>query len=113
MEFKLEPMGNIMVMTIPGEILDAGNSQEFKSDIAPILAEHKRVVFDMSEMNFVDSSGCGALLSCLRTLRADNGDLKLCRISPQVQELFKLIRMDRIFHILEKREDAVEAFSKK
>lgn len=110
MKLKLEPSGKITVVTIPGESLDAGNSQEFKNDIGPLLAEQKQVVFDLSELTFVDSSGCGALVSCLRRVRTDSGDLKLCCVSRQVLDLFHVIRMDRIFEIYDTRDEAKAAF---
>jgi len=68
-------------------------------------------VLDMSGLSFVDSSGCGALLSCLRKVKTKAGDLKLCSVSSQIRDLFKVIRMDQIFDIFETREEAVKAFA--
>lgn len=110
MNLQVESAGKVTVVTIPGKSLDAGNSQEFKKDINPVLDEHKQLVFDLSELTFVDSSGCGALVSCLRRVRTDSGDLKLCRVSSQVLDLFSVIRMDRIFDIFNSRNEAVAAF---
>jgi anti-sigma B factor antagonist len=110
MDLQVEPAGKVTVVTIPGKSLDAGNSQEFKNDINPVLDEHKQVVFDLSELNFVDSSGCGALVSCLRRVRKDSGDLRLCRVASQVLDLFGVIRMDRIFEIFDTRDEAIAAF---
>lgn len=112
MELRTEPVGEVTVVTIPGDTLDAGNSQEFKNDVAPVLEQHRQVVFDMSELTFVDSSGCGALLSCLRKVEEEGrGDLLLCSVSSQVQDLFKVVRMDQVFRIFESREKAVRAFA--
>ena len=111
MELILENVGEVTVVKIPGDVLDAGNTREFKNDIAPVLDEHKRLVFDMSELTFVDSSGCGALLSCLRKVREGKGELKLCKVSTQVRDLFSVIRMDQVFQILNSRDEAVKAFT--
>lgn len=111
MKLLLETAGEVAVVTIPGPALDAGNTMEFKNDMGPVLDRHKRLVLDMSELAFVDSSGCGALLSCLRKARAENGDLKLCSVSAQVKDLFSVIRMDEVFQILDAREEAVKAFA--
>ena len=51
-------------MVLPGEQLDASNAKEFKRDIAPLLEPCRKVVFDLRELRFVDSSGLGAILSC-------------------------------------------------
>lgn len=109
MEFKTEETGDVTLLTLPGEVLDAGNCEEFKKDVEPFIRANKKMVFDLSEMRFVDSSGCGALLSCLRKARDRDGELKMCHVQKPVKELFKLIRMDRVFDFYDSREEAVKA----
>jgi anti-sigma B factor antagonist len=66
------------------------------------------VVLDMSALNFVDSSGLGALLSCLRAMNGKNGQLRLYGMTKPVRALFELVRMHRIFTIYNSREEALE-----
>ncbi len=106
----MEKTGSVAVVLLPGETLDANNSKEFRASIDPVLDENDKVLFDMSDMRFVDSSGCGALLSCLRTLNARGGDLKLCNVSKPVRVLFELIRMHRIVDIFNSKDEAIRAF---
>ena len=68
------------------------------------------MVIDLARLRFMDSSGLGAMLSCLRQLSAKGGDLKLCCMSKQVRAAFELVRMHRIFDIFNSREEAVRAF---
>jgi anti-sigma B factor antagonist len=110
MDFAVDQIGEVTVVTIPVDELDAGNTEDFKRDIAPVLQAGSRLVFDLSGVRFVDSSGLGAMLSCLRQVSARNGDLKLCGMSAQVRALFELVRMHRIFDIYATREEAVAAF---
>jgi anti-sigma B factor antagonist len=110
MEITVDTIDNIAVATVPVDELDAGNAGEFKRDIAPVLQANIKLVLDLSRLRFVDSSGLGAMLSCLRQLTAKSGDLKLCGMSKQVQGLFELVRMHRIFDIFGTREEAVRAF---
>jgi anti-sigma B factor antagonist len=110
MDFTVDHIDGVAVVTIPVEELDASNSNEFKRDIAPILQANSKLILDLSRLRFVDSSGLGAMLSCLRQLTAKGGDLKLCSMSPQVRSLFELVRMHRIFDIHPAREDALAAF---
>lgn len=107
MDMTIEKMGDVTVVELSGEQLDASNTKDFKRDIAPILESNSKVVFDMSQLSFVDSSGLGAILSCLRLLNAAGGDLKLCGLSKPVRALFELVRMHRIFEIYTTREEAV------
>src|SRR5579871_1773292 len=110
MDFLLNNFDGVGVASVPVDELDASNSGEFKHDIAPVLQASTKLVLDLSQLRFVDSSGLGAMLSCLRQLTAKGGDLKLCGLSSQVRALFELVRMHRIFDIYSTREDAVKAF---
>lgn len=110
MELMCEPIGDVMVVVLAGAQLDASTAEEFKRDIMPVLEAHTQVVFDLSRLAFVDSSGLGAFLSCLRHVQAQGGDLKLCSLSQPVRALFELVRMHRIFHIFDTQEAAIRAF---
>jgi anti-sigma B factor antagonist len=112
MQFPLETIGRVAVVTVPVSELDASNAAEFKRDIAPLLDAHTSLVLDLSRMRFVDSSGLGAFISCLRKLNARGGDLKLCGMSTQVRAVFELVRMHRVFDILNDKQAAVQAFER-
>src|SRR5690554_4373770 len=99
MDLLSEKRGDVMIVAMPEGVLDAGNSKEFKREIEPILNGNKRIVFDLSRLQFMDSSGVGAILSCLRKLNSEGGDLKLCAMNKSVRVLFELIRMHKIFDI--------------
>src|SRR5215213_7697010 len=107
MEAKVEKIDNVAVIVLPGESLDAGNTKEFKRCILPTFEGQSKVIFDMSGLKFVDSSGLGAILSCLRQLNASGADLKLCGMLKPVRALFELVRMHRIFDIYNTREEAI------
>jgi anti-sigma B factor antagonist len=111
MEIAVDHIGDVAVAVLPVEELDAGNAGEFKRDIAPVLETNKKLVFDLGRLRFVDSSGLGAFLSCLRQVNAKGGDLKLCGMSKQVRGVFELVRLHRIFDILGTTEEAVRAFA--
>ena len=73
----------IINVNLENETLDASNSDDFKEAIAPVIADGKKITFNLSKVSFIDSSGCGALLSCLRKLCARDGDLKLYGVQNQ------------------------------
>lgn len=100
----------VTVHVVADDHLDAGNVRDFKLAVQPFLKPAGRVVFDISGIKFVDSSGLGALLSCLRQLNAEGGDLKLCGMTRPVRALFELVRMHRIFEIYHTADEAVRAF---
>lgn len=102
--------GDVVVVVVPVTELDAANSAEFKRDMCPVLESHARVVLDLSRLRFIDSSGLGAFISCLRKLYEKKGDLKLCAMSKQVRAVFELVRMQRVVDIHATRDEAVRAF---
>ena len=110
MEMATEKSGDVTVVSLPGEQLDASNAKDFKRDIAPLLEPRGKIVLDLAQLRFVDSSGLGAILSCLRQLNAGGGDLKLCGMSKPVRALFELVRMHKIFDIYGTKEEAIRAF---
>ncbi len=111
MDIPVEKFGDVAVVAVPVDELDAGNTAEFKRDMAPVLEAHAKVVLDLSRLRFIDSSGLGSFLSCLRKVNAKGGDLKLCRISTQVRTVIELVRMHRMLDIFETSEEAVRDFA--
>ncbi len=110
MKFKTKKENGIMDVRFEKGTLDASNSDEFKNAILPVLAENEKIALDLSKISFVDSSGCGALLSCLRNLAAKEGELKLYGVQKPVRTLFELVRMHRVVDILNTREEALQSF---
>jgi anti-sigma B factor antagonist len=111
MAIAVDQLGDVTVAVVPMEELDASNAAQFKRDVTPLLESTTKLVFDLSRLRFVDSSGLGVFISCLRKLNARGGDLKLCGMSKQVRAVFELVRMHRVFDIFATREDAVHAFA--
>lgn len=110
MEITIEKIGDVAVVEVRGEHLDASVAEEFKRDMAPVLEASPRMVLDMCRLQFVDSAGLGAILSCLRRVSAADGDLKLCGLTKPVRASFEIARMHRIFDIFATKEEAVKAF---
>jgi anti-sigma B factor antagonist len=110
MKPMVEKIGDVTIVAVNVEELDAGNADDFRREIAPVLQDCRNLVLDLDRVQFVDSRGCGAILSCLKHVSATGGDLKLCRVNPDVRMVFDLIRMERICAICNTREEAVQAF---
>jgi len=110
MNLIVETFGNVAVVTVNEEQIDASTADHFRQSMAPILSAYRDVVLDLSRLNFIDSRGCGAILSCLKALTEAGGDLHLCRVNRPVRTVFDFIRLHRICDIYDTKEQAVEAF---
>ena len=109
MEPTMEALGGLTLIVLPGPNLDASNAKTFRKEVAPLLEGRTQVLFDLSKVDFMDSSGLGAVLSCLRTVSGASGQLCLCSMTKPVRSLFELVRMHRVFDIYNTRDEAARA----
>jgi len=112
MNCQVEKLGGVTVLTIAEPTLDANNADELKKAIEPLLKTTSRLILDLSLVKYIDSCGCGAILTALRWLDQIGGELKLCRLTERVTDAFSLIRMNRILDIFATPEDAIQAFAR-
>lgn len=96
---------NVKVIELSGR-LDVTSAAQFRRQVNDVLgSKPKFLLVDLKEVSFMDSSGLGALVSALKTLRSIEGDLAICSLSEQVQMLFELTSMSKIFAIYNDRQD--------
>ena len=105
-------ISDVKIVELPGSTLNASNTKQFKQDMEQILLNNSKIIFDMSQMNFVDSSGCGTIAYCHKIVKEKGGELKLCNLTKPVSAIFRLIRMDRKIDIFNTQEEALNAFKK-
>jgi anti-sigma B factor antagonist len=111
-EVDIEQVDSVTVAHLQGDALDASNAKEFKMQVALLITPQAKVIFDLSRLKFIDSSGLGALLSCLRQLNASGGSLKLCSMAKPVRALFQLVRMHRVFEIYNTQDEALLSYGR-
>jgi len=109
-ELATEKLKDITIITLPCDSLDTGNSVTVKELLNPIVATNAKLIMDLHEVNFMDSTGCGVILSCWKTIKEKGGDLKLCGFHKRVSALFVLLRLDHVYDIYVSRGDALESF---
>ncbi|NGX43276.1 MAG: Phosphoserine phosphatase RsbU [Chlamydiae bacterium] len=112
MNIKHATDDNILIITPEVGSLDAGGILEFKERVLELINSNNAsdVVFDLNNLQFIDSSGLGSLLSVLRVLNSRGGDLKLSQMNKSIRTLFELVKMHQIFEIYHSTEDAVSSF---
>jgi anti-sigma B factor antagonist len=110
MVHAVDKFGDVAVITVNMDQLDAGNADDFREDLAPVLDQNHKLVLDLGRLRFIDSRGCGVIISCLKHATSAGGDLKLCQVQAPVRTVFELIRLHRICEIVNTREDAVREF---
>ncbi len=108
MELATKKVRDIVVVGLaePGT-LEASNIEPFREAMANLVEGATRLLIDMGNVTFLDSSGLGALVAIWRSVSAKDGEMKLCRIGSMVRTVFELTRIHRIFEIYDTEEEAL------
>lgn len=96
-----------------GDRLDIEVAGDFRSMLLGLIDQGNRLlVVDLQDVTFIDSSGLGALVSALKTLKRSSGpgDVRLACVQPPVVSLLEIIRLNRVFTTYPSVEQAVQSF---
>jgi anti-anti-sigma factor len=92
--------GGRLDLVVKSTRLDAANARDFKAECSEVLQpDVSMVTADLSAVEFIDSSGVGALLSIYRRLGPGGASVKLRHARPTVQSVIELLRLHRIFEL--------------
>lgn len=101
----------VLIITTEANRIDAASAIHLKDQFRELTEAHSgRVLMDLSNVNFMDSSGLGAMVAALKSLNGRK--LELCALEPMVAKVFKLTRMDQIFVIHATQSEAFDATEK-
>ncbi len=105
-------MSSIVRVIEPEGILDGTKASDFRGNIERHIADGAQIILiDFKNVTFMDSSGLGTLVMSLKTVRNADAKMFLCSINEQVQMLFELTSMDRVFEIFDNREEFEQTVS--
>ncbi|MCD6363758.1 MAG: STAS domain-containing protein [Synergistetes bacterium] len=111
MGVSLERKGVISVIRVDGEV-----SVETAGDLRDIMLREinegrVKIIVDLSGTTYIDSTGLGILISGLRKVGKEGGDLKILGpLSPQVKRIFELTRLNRVFEFFDDEQEALSSF---
>ncbi len=110
MQINLEEKSDISVFRVEGDI-DINSSPEFKKYFdKKITNERKKIIVNLTKVDYVDSSGLATLVEVLKNLRSKGGKLKLTNLSAKVRGLFEITKLDKLFDISMGEDDALRTF---
>lgn len=111
MKFEIAKNGKATVLKLHGRKLDSTVAPALKAEFL-ILCKPKaaaKLIIDMNEVQFCDSSGLSSLLIADRTMREHGGSVHLVHVHDKVLDLMKITQLDRLFTIDKKIEDALKS----
>lgn len=99
MSVASQDSGSARIVTVTEPRIDAALAIRFKDDMRAATRDGPdRVILDLAGVEFVDSSGLGAIVASMKQLGA-NRRLDLAGLTPLVEKVFRLTRMDAVFRI--------------
>ncbi len=109
MKIEQRTEGDITILQPIGR-LDASGLPEFTSTLNRTIQEGaKKVLLDFSKMDYMSSAGIRALIEGNRNLAAKKGTMAFCAVNEDLNELFEVVQMGKIFKIYKTEFDALEA----
>jgi len=110
MEMNKKDEGNVMVLTLSGR-LDLSNGNRLKEEVKSILSGGRTSIhLNLREVEFVNSSGLGALVSIMKEIRIHRGRLTLSDMADYVREIFDITQLSHIFEIFATEEEALHSY---
>lgn len=108
MQIESTNKNGVLILTLLDKRLDAKLAVDFRETMDEFIkAGHHRIAFNMSHIEFIDSSGLGAIVTCLKLMGA-KGKFVLYGLKTPVISMFKMTRMDRVFNIYETEDQVLE-----
>jgi anti-sigma B factor antagonist len=104
--------GDVTVLSLKGS-LNAITAPEIKPDIDALVTEKRlKVAVDLAELELIDSSGVGAIVSLFKRLRMIGGDVKIAALRGQPKEIFRILRLEKAFDLVATVTEAETRFGK-
>jgi anti-sigma B factor antagonist len=119
LDYKNRQQGEVTILDLSGRI-SVGEAVAFGPGSGLVLGDvirefakkgQKRILLNLKDVRYIDSSGVGDLVRSVTSLRGQGGDLKLLSPAPMVLEVLRITRLDRILEIKDDELLAVQSFS--
>ena len=109
MKIDQNTINNVCVLAPRGR-LDAATAPQLRERLGAMGGQDRQMVIDLGQVEFIDSSGLGALVAHVRALRKLDGDLKLAALNDKVRRVFELTRAFRLFDIFDSSSAAAASY---
>jgi anti-anti-sigma factor len=103
--------GTIGILDIRGSLVGDGDTDELRAAAGDFLEQGIRhAVIDLHKVNYLNSTGIGAIISAHTTFRKNGGDIRLIGLSDNVQSLLAITRLIDVFEVYDTLAEAIESF---
>jgi anti-sigma B factor antagonist len=105
--------GDVTIVDISGRITLGEESAALRNLVMDLLSEgHPKILLNLGEVDYIDSSGLGALVSSASSVRRQGGELKLLKLTNKVQDLMQITKLYTVFDVKDDEAAAVKSFDR-
>lgn len=105
-------VGDVTVIDAAGRITLGDGSSAFRDLIKDMVGKgNKKILLNLGEVSYIDSSGIGELVSAYTTVSNSAGDLKLLNLNKRVKDLLQITKLYTVFQVFEDEAAGVRSFS--
>src|SRR5208283_4120161 len=109
LRLESRPVGDVLVIQCHGRIVTGNEVFTLHAQVADSIGKYGDVVLQLDQVEFVDSSGLGALMRLMQAARAKGGDLKLSGLPPKIRKVLQLTSLLPQFETYDSVEEAITA----
>jgi anti-sigma B factor antagonist len=110
LEIRETEREGVTILALKGR-LTVGEASSVREKVIELLPlGHKNVIFDLGNVDYIDSTGLGSMVICYTTIKKAGGTLKLLSLNKRNIELLLLTKLHTIFEVFSDEQDAVNSF---
>ena len=111
MTTNIRKLGGVTIVDISGRIELGEESAALRDLVRDLLSKgQKQILFNLGDVNYIDSSGLGHLVSAFTSVQNQGGQLKLLNLTDNIQNLMQITRLYTVFEIIDDEAAAVKSF---
>jgi anti-sigma B factor antagonist len=111
MRTSTRQVGDVVIVDISGRIVLGEESAALRDLVGELLSRgQKKILFNLGDVNYIDSSGLGHLVSAFTSVRKQGGELKLLHLTKKVHDLMQITRLYTVFDVIDDEAVAVKSF---
>jgi anti-sigma B factor antagonist len=112
MKIETRKVGDVTVLDCSGKITLGEGTMAVRNTVREILKNGgKKIILNLGDVNYIDSSGIGELVSSYTTVTSGGGQLKLLNLTKKIQELLAITKLLTVFQVYNDERAAVGSFS--
>jgi anti-sigma B factor antagonist len=111
MKIGTRQVDGVTILDLSGRITLGEGSVQLRDAVRELLAKgQKHVLLNLADVNYIDSSGIGELVSAFTTMRNQGGELKLLKLTKKVHDLLQITKLYTVFDIKDDEAEAIASF---